>query len=273
LVDVINTSNNHELCALITAAFISSTYKVESTHAIVDIWEKFRDNIQAKDNFDHVAALLALGRMMDIKEEMEETRYIGMMSDLFETFINDLKARGHSSDLQGSHLITALITAACISRSEKIETVNEIISQWEEMSEKIDIKDDLDKLSGILTIGRINEYKYDINNIEQILDVHKRIRDFLEESLGSRAVDQNDIAAAFLTTGYLEITPKVERIQDIVKLWEELKKDSTISDQLDYVTALLTYGRIRDLNAQYFLTDNTIVDIKTAIRNYLDTKN
>ena len=273
LVEIIDTKNTDDLSAFVTSAFISSTYKVESTRSIVDIWDNIRGKIKVSNNLEYVSAILALGRMMDLKNELEEKRYVEMYNELIATFLEDLKKRGHAVDLHKSNLITAMVTSACISRTEQIETINEIVNQWEEITSKFEIKDDLDKLSTILTIGRINEYKYSIDNINQILIIHKKLRDHLETAMGDRDVELQDMAAAFITSAYLEITPKVERTQDMVKLWEQLLKDLKITDHVDYVTALLTYGRIRDLNAQYFLTDSTILEIRDAIKNHMMAKN
>ena len=272
LVEIIHTNNTDDLSAFLTAAYVSHTYKVESTRSIVEICDNFRKKIKVKTNLDFVSALLALGRMMDLKNEVDDKRYIDLFNELRKTFIDDLKKHDHPSDLHESNIITAMITSACISRTDEIETINEIINQWEKVTGKFIFKNDLDKLAGILTIGRINEYKYSIENINQIIEVHKKLSGYIEQLIGSRDVEQKDLAAAFITSAYLEITPKVERTQDMVTLWETLQKDLKIEDNLDYVTAILTYGRIRDLNAQYFLTDNSIIEIRDALRKQIELK-
>ena len=111
-----------------------------------------------------------------------------------------------------------------------------------------------------------------IENIDQIIGIHKKLRTYLKDIMGTCNVEQKDIAAAFLTSGYLEITPKVERTQDMVSLWQDLQKNLIIKDNADYISVILTYGRIRDLSAQYFLTGTTILEIKDAIRKYIDAK-
>ena len=183
-----------------------------------------------------------------------------------------MKKRGHSPDLHESNFLTAMITSACISRTDEIETINEIINHWENVNEKFIIKNDQDKLAGILTIGRINEYKYSIENVNQIVEVYNKMKEFIEPAVGDNTIKQKDVAAAFLTSAYLEITPKVEKIQDMVSTWRDLKKGLSINDNMDYVSAILAYGRIRDLDAQFFLTDTGILDIKDNIKSYIVTK-
>jgi hypothetical protein len=272
LVEIIHPSNTDELSAFITAAFISHTYKVESSRSIVEIWNNFKNNIKVKNNLEFVSAFLALGRMMDIKSEVKEPRFVSMLNELINTILTDLKNRGHTDKLPDSSISSAMITSACISRTEQIETINEIINQWEKVDKNFVIKNDSDKIAVILTIGRINEYKYSIENIEQIVNVFSRLNEKVQQAVSGRAIDQTDVAAAFLTSAYLEITPKIERVADMITTWQELQKDIIINDDLDYISALLTYGRIRDLSAQYFLTDNTIFEIKNNIRNIIETK-
>ncbi len=271
MVDIIDTSNSDGLSAFVTAGYISHTYKVESTRTIVDTWNDFRNRIKVENNLDFVSILLAIGRMMDIKNEVPEERFIEMINEIKETIINDLKTRGHSSDLNKSYLLTAMITSACISKTEEVETISEILNHWETVNSKLIIKDDIDLVAGVLTIGRIYEYKYSINNFDQIVDVYIKLREYLEPIIGDNPISQNDLAAAFFTSAYLEITPKVEKIHDMISTWQELRKNLNVKDNFDYVSVILAHGKIRDLDAQFFLTDTSIMDIKDNIRNYIET--
>ena len=270
LVSIIDTANTDDISAFLTSAFISHTYRVESTRAIVETWEKIRNDIQLSSNLDFVSAFLAIGRFMDLKNEIEEPRFLPLINELITTIIDDLKKRGHAADIHEFNFLTAMITSACISRTEKIETINEIITHWETINNKLTVKDDIDLIAGILTIGRIYEYKYTINNIEQVELVFNKLKEIIKESIKKRKIKQNDIASAFITSAYLEITPKVEKIQDMVATWQQFQKDLKIKDNIDYVSTILAYGRLRDLDAQFFITDNTISDIIDNIRKQIE---
>ena len=45
-----------------------------------------------------------------------------------------------------------------------------------------------------------------------------------------------------------------------------------IRDDVDYTVTLLTYGRVRDINVQFFLNDTVISEIKASIRDLIDSK-
>lgn len=272
MVSIVDTSNTDDISAFLTSAFISHTYKVESTRSIVETWEKIRNDVKLSNNLDFVSAFLAIGRFMDLKNEIEEPRFLPMINELITTIINDLKKRGHTADIHESNFLTAMITSACISRTEKIETINEIITHWETINNKLTVKNDIDLIAGILTIGRIYEYKYTINNIEQVELVFSKLKEIIKDSIKKRKIKQIDVASAFITSAYLEITPKVEKIQDMVATWQQFQKDLKIKDNIDYVSTILAYGRLRDLDAQFFITDNTISDIKDNIRKQIELK-
>lgn len=271
MVNVIDISNNDDLSAFLTAAFISQTYRVESTWSIVDVWNNIRKNIKINNNLDCVSQLLAMGRLMDLKSELDDTKFNNMLNELTTTIMKDLKNRGHGPDIKDSNFITAMISAAYVSRTDEIETINEIINKWEELAKGIVIEDDIDKLSGILTMGRIMETKYKIDSINQIADIFNMFKEDIKNVV-KQEIQQKDFAAALITNAYLEISPKVERVQDIIELWQKIQNELTIVDDIDYITSILAYGRIRDLDAQYFFTGSSVNEIRENIRNLIESK-
>ncbi len=271
--EIIDTSNSDEISAIVAATFISQTYKVESTRSIVDFWDKIRKNIKVQNNLDFVSVLLTIGRLMDVKEELDDEKFIQMLTEISTTILRDLKNRGHVEDINNSNFVTALISSAFISSSNGIETINEIIEYWERINNEIVLATDLDQLAGVLTIGRIMEGKYQIDDMRQIIEVHNKLKESLLEIIDDDGVEQIHLAAAFLANAYIEITPKVERIQDMVLFWLEVQKDLVVKDNIDYITSILTYGRIRDLKEQYFITDSDISEIKNNLRKFIEMKN
>jgi hypothetical protein len=273
LAEIINTANTDDVSAFITSSYISHTYKVESTHSIVNLWDNFRKKIKLNNNLDYVSALLALGRMLDVKKEIGEERYIQELDEVRASIIEELTKRDHTSNLTPLSFVSALITSACISRTEEIETVNEIVNQWENVNKSFKIQNDIDILAGILTIGRINEYKYSMRNIEQIVEVHEKLKEHIQLEINDRTIELSDYGAALLTAAYLEITPKIERVADMVNTWAEFQRSLVIDDNIDYISSILASGRVRDLDAQFFLTGTNVFDIKNSIRNLIETKN
>jgi hypothetical protein len=272
LVGIIKTGNNDDISAFLTVGYISHTGKIESTRSIVDMWENLRSSISIKNNLDYISGLLVTGRIMDVKKEILNKKFVTTISELVSSFSTELEKRLDLSEIKDSHFTTALLTSAYISRTDEIETINAIIDRWEEINEKVKINDDIDIIAAILTAGRIMEEKYKINNINQILDVFNYLNDILRKMIGDREVSQKDIGAAFLTNANVEISPDVEKIQNIIDIWNDIQNDLIINDDLDYTVTLLAYGRIRDINVQFFVSDSIISEIKSSIRTYIDSK-
>ncbi len=272
MVGIINTKKNDDISALLTVAFISHTDKVESTRSIVDMWDEVRKTLALRSEIDQISALLATGRIMDLKKEIGSQKFIPTVQELISAIAADMEKRCHFDKISDSQFVSALLTSAYISHTSEIETINSIIDQWEKINNELNLKDGIDLIAAILTTGRIKEEKYQINNIGQILDVYRLIGDMLRKLVGDRTITQKDIAAAFLTNASIEISPKVEKIQNIIELWQKLEKQLIIRDEVDYTVTLLTYGRVRDINVQFFLNDTIISEIKASIRGLINSK-
>lgn len=273
MTQIIDTSNADDISAFITAALISHTNKVESTRSIVDIWDDLRKNLEVENNLDFLSVLLGLGRLLDIKEQLSELKFIEMLNEISKSILKDLEKRGHEPDINDTKFITAMISSACISRSEGIETVNEIIEKWEEINREIIIETDLDILAAVLTIGKIIENRYELEDVFEIVKIYNQIKEHLFEFFDEREVEQIHIAAAFLANAYIEVEQKVERIQAIIIYWLEVQKELVVDDKIDYISSILTYGRIRDLNSQFHLAGTSIADIKNSVRKFIEQKN
>lgn len=272
MVAIINIENNNDISAFLTIALISHTQKVESTRAIVDLWDAIRKNVILNSKPQIISALLATGRILDLKKELMDQKFISTINELIESIYHDLEKRENVSEINDSHFVTAFITSAYISRTNEIETTNAIIDFWLELSSKLKLEDDVDKIAGILTTGRLLEEKYKINDMDQILDLFNIIKNALSNLVGGRQLSQKDVAAAFLTNANVEISPNVEKIQNIIDMWSKFGKKLLIKDDIDYTVTLLTYGRIRDINVQFFVSDSVISEIKSSIRTQINSK-
>ncbi len=272
MVALLNTGNNNDISAFLTVALISHTQKVESSHAIVDLWDEIRKNIPLNSNIEYIAALLATGRIMDLKKEITDQKFVDTLNEFVESILRDLEKRQNIGEISDLQFVSALITSAYISRTNEIEPVNAIVDRWKEINEKIKIQNGMDVVSGILTTGRLMEDKYRITNIEQIYDLFNLIKDSIKRTIGGREITQKDIAAAFLTNANVEISPKVEKIQNIIEMWKKFERVLLIKDDIDYTVTLLTYGRVKDINVQFFVSDSVISEIKASIRSYINTK-
>jgi hypothetical protein len=82
-------------------------------------------------------------------------------------------------------------------------------------------------------------------------------------------IGQKELAAAFVTSAYIEISPKVEKIRDIVDMWVQVGQQLPITNQWDYIASILATGRIRDMNAQHIHAREDLGNIYGRIREQL----
>lgn len=268
LLEIIDTSDANEISAFLTTTFISHSYEVESTQSIVKLWDNIRKTVKLKDELDYISAGLAVGRIMDYRFEIEDI-------DIINSVINDIHTnikirKIESEDLQ-RELIFALLTSASISRSEKVETLRDIVDLWMEVKEGIEIKDEQDLIAAILTTGRIMELKVRAGGLEFINDIFMNMKKELEQKASDMAITKKEIAAAFIASAYVEISKKVEKIRDIVDSWLSICSQISVEDQWDYITIILSTGKIRDMDAMHIMDaeslKNTHDKIRTQIKN------
>lgn len=272
MVEIVNKDNPNDTSAFITIAFIIHTEKIESTHTIVDLWDEIRNNMKLDNNVNLISAILATGRVLDLKHQLRKEDFLKFQDELILSIGPHLENKKMSTEINDSDFVSALITASYVAHSSEIETIKMIIDNWEKINNTFNIKDDIDKLAGILTIGRILESKTDTNTIEHIYDAFDRIRKTLTGLLGKEEVEQKDIAAAFLTGAHVTNTPKMESINDFIQIWDGLRNKLAFDDHIDYISTILTSGQIVDIDGNIFFSDKNISNIKTSIKECIQIK-
>ncbi len=266
MVQIIDTGNPDEVSAFLTTTFISHSYEVESTSSIVSLWDNIRNNITLQDDMDYISAILATGRIMDYRYEIKDP-------DIVNTIISDINKNlsGRTitrADFQ-RELVSAFITAASISRTEEVEHIREIVNLWTIVTEKLPLNDELDLIAGILSIGRIMELKINIKGYQVINDIFISIRSELGQHATANQIGQKELSAAFVTAAYIEVSPKVEKIRDIVETWMQIGETLNVQNHWDYIASILTTGRIRDMNAQHMLAHDDLSMIYQKIREQI----
>jgi hypothetical protein len=164
-------------------------------------------------------------------------------------------------------MVSAFITAASISRTEEVEHIREIVNLWAIVTEKLPLNDDLDLIAGILSIGRIMELKINVKGYQVINDIFISIRSELGQHASASQIGQKELSAAFVTAAYIEVSPKVEKIRDIVDTWTQIGEKLNVQSHWDYIASILTTGRIRDMNAQNMLVQEDLTNIYQKIRD------
>ncbi len=263
MLQIIDTSNMDEISAFLTTTFVSHSYEVESTQTIVSLWNDLRKNIKLKDELDYISSVLATGRIMDYKMEIKDLNILNTVINDVHTNIATRKIE--SEDLQ-RELVSALLTSASISRSEQVENIRDIVELWVQIKEGIVIKDDLDLITAILTTGRIMELKIRAGGLDFINDIFLNIRKEINQSAPDITISKNEVAAALITSAYTEVSRKVEKIRDIIEFWHNISQQVSIDNQWDYITTILSMGKIKDVDAQHIMGHEGLQNLNKRIR-------
>jgi hypothetical protein len=263
---MVDTKKNDEISAFLTSTFISHTYEVESTQTIVTLWDNIRNTIKLKDELDFISAMLASGRVMDYRFEISDLNVLNRIITDINT--NIVSRKIESSDIQ-KELLYALITSASISRSEKVESIRDIVDLWVEVKEGIEVKDNLDLIAAVLTTGRVMELKIRAGGLDFINTIYMNIKKELTPQLSGAEITQKELSSALLTSAYIEISKKVEKIRDIVEAWENIRSDLAVKDQWDYIASILSTGKIRDMDAMHIEGHEGIRKINKKIRKQI----
>jgi hypothetical protein len=268
MMQIIDTSEMDEISAFLTSTFIAHTYEVESTPAIVALWDRLRNNVKLKDELDYISAMLATGRIMDYRMEIEDLNTLNRIITDINT--NIIGRKIESSDIQ-KELIYALITSSSISRSEKVENIRDIVDLWVQIMEGIEIKDDLDLIAAILTTGRIMELKIRAGGLDFINTIFLNLRKELEPRISGAQITKKELSAALLTSAYIEVSKKVEKIRDIADAWQRVCEDISVESQWDYISVILSTGKIRDMDAMHIEGHEGLRKINEKIREQIRT--
>jgi hypothetical protein len=266
LLQIVNTEKNDEISAFLTSTFISHTYEVESTQSIVGLWDKIRKTVKVNEDLDFISAMLASGRVMDYRFEIDDLNILNRIINDINTNIKSRKIE--SADLQ-KELVHAIITSASISRSEKVENIRDIVDLWVEIKEGMEIKDDLDLIAAILTTGRVMELKIRAGGLDFINNIYMNIKKEILSRTPDLRPTHKELSAAFITSAYVEISKKVEKIRDIVDTWQEVCKELAVKDEWDYISVVLSTGKIRDMDALHIEGHEGLKKIRKKMRTQI----
>jgi len=149
------------------------------------------------------------------------------------------------------------------------EKTKEIVNLWTQIMDGIAISDDLDVVAAILTTGRIMEVKLTVEGYSAIKENFESIKRVLEKEASAKEITQKEITAAIITSANVESSKKVEKIGDIVDSWLSICDLITVEDQMDYISYILSTGRIRDMDAKVLLGPDSLEDMKNQMKEEL----
>jgi len=262
----LNPDDRRDVCsALITMASISSSYKVESTKAIIKLWDDIRANIPIKDEIDNVAVVLSLGRIVDLQADQINIEDLQEVVNSFRSKMEDRNiSQGTLADLGAAYL-----TMASVSHSHEIESTVSIVNLWDEVRKSIPLNDQLDLASTILATGRIMDLRIDVKSSEILMEIVQNIKKEMESS-GLTQVDYKEQAILLLAAAFVELSPKVETYRDIVKSWLELRNIISVSTINDIVALILFSGKVRDMDTSMFMHPSSLTDQIKYITSAMD---
>lgn len=263
---LVNTSSMNNISAILTAACVYSTYEVESTRDIVQIWNNIKSKLKLKNNLEFVSAILATGRIM---HGTTETKDPDSVQEVIETFNNEVSRRLEPSDITQREFCAGQLSAACVSRSKKLVSAKDIVNLWDDVRKNLKISSDSDIISTVLTAGRIVDTSCQTEGYVIISDMFENVTSEVSKHSGDIDMGQRALASAYMTAAAVEITPKVEKIRDMVNAWITLYQQLKVSNDNEFIAAILTSGRIKDLNATQFMVPESITDIHSKIVEYI----
>jgi hypothetical protein len=79
-------------------------------------------------------------------------------------------------------------------------------------------------------------------------------------------LSRRELTAAFITAAYIEISNKVEKIRDIVDTWLSICQRITVENKVDYISMILSTGRIKDMDAQHYMDQDSLMELIEKIK-------
>ena len=261
--------NRDIVVAYLTQACVSHSYKVETIKDITSIWKNLYYGVSINDDVDLLCGILACGRIMDLKEEINTAPPI---NNIIRNFRLEMEKENIIPNSTDKEFMYAHISAAVVENTDKVLALREIVQTWIDIRDTLEIKDSLEMICGFLTVGRILELSVEIESSDSVKNIFKMLHGELEEREGIEDFSYNDYAAAIITSAYVEITPKLEKIRDIINTWEWARENIPIENKLDFIAAVLAAGRIKDLDAKHMLLQESLSDIIGRIKERIDVE-
>ena len=283
---IINIGYKEYSSAIITSAFVSRLDKVETTRYLTNLYREVSNTLTIKDEVDYISAILATGRVLDLK--IENGALIEGINNLVNRFRDSVttaltspiigtKDREGAEKLIKTYVVndndiaSALLTTSYVFLTHEIETIKKITELWSIIRNTQIVQHKLDYLAAILATGKIRDLKSKVNvpiEIKQIILDLKRIAT-QRYKIKFENLDQRDISCGLITAAYVSITPPIETNSQILDLWNNTRANAKLGNSdLDFLVAILICGLIRGikleedwdfLNSKIETMKNTIV--------------
>lgn len=255
--------------AHLTQACVSHSYKVETIKDISAIWLDLKQGVTIRDDVDLLCGMLACGRIMDLKEEINTHTAV---TNIIRSIRIEVEKENIIPNSTDKEFMFAHISAAVVENMDKVLALREIVKTWMDIRDTLEINSNMDLVCGFLTVGRILELSVEIENSDSVKNIFMMLHGELKEMKGLEEFSYNEYAAGVITSAYVEITPKLEKIRDIINTWQWARENIPIENKLDFIAAILAAGRIKDLDAKHMLLQESLSDIIGRIKERIEVE-
>jgi hypothetical protein len=128
----------------------------------------------------------------------------------------------------------------------ELDDVTKVLSMYKDIKAELKQESKLDYIAAILAAGMLLDLK---GGDEEPINLATMIRVIKAKvsSLSDGIITPNDISMAKLVSSYVALSPKLEEPEEIIDIWDKLRKEVELSDDLDFIMALLISSRTHGL--------------------------
>jgi hypothetical protein len=129
-----------------------------------------------------------------------------------------------------------------MAEESELDDVTKVLSMYKNIKNELKTESKLDYIAAILAAGMLLDLK---GGDEEPLNLATMIRVIKAKvsELSDGIITPNDISMAKLVSSYVALSPKLEKPEEIIDIWDKLRKEVELSDDLDFVMALLISSR------------------------------
>jgi hypothetical protein len=142
--------------------------------------------------------------------------------------------------------MTAEEGASCDSEGENDDEVTKVLSMYRNIKSELDNENNLDYLAAVLAAGMLLDMKGEDEKPMNLSTLIRAIKSRVMK-LTDGKVTKNDLSMAKLVSSYIALSPKLESPDEIINMWDKLRKEVVLTDDLDFVIALMISGRCHGL--------------------------
>ena len=134
----------------------------------------------------------------------------------------------------------------CAPQTPPGEDVVKVLSMYKESKRELNQENSLEYISAVLAAGMLLDMKGTDGKPLNMATLIRTIKTKVNRLTGGN-VTKNDIAMAKLVSSYIALSLKLEGPDEIIDMWDKLRKEVVLSDDLDFIIALMISGRCHGL--------------------------